>query len=173
MPPLVAPAPTMVWISSMNRIAPRVVLERLHHGLEALLEVAAVPRAREQRAHVERVDRGVLAATSGTSPSTIAQREALGDRGLADARLADESGLFLRRRHSTWIVRSSSRLAADQRIDAAALGLLVEVDAVGRERVQRLLLASSPSRALCVLVDAAHVPGLGHAGPLGDAVAMM
>ena len=32
------------------------LLQRLDDGLDALLEVAAVARAREQRAHVERVD---------------------------------------------------------------------------------------------------------------------
>ena len=38
----------------------RIVLDLLHHGLEPLLEVAAVARAGEQRAHVEREDGGVL-----------------------------------------------------------------------------------------------------------------
>jgi len=32
-----------------------------------------------------------------------APREAFRDRGLADARVADDSGLFFWRRHSTWM----------------------------------------------------------------------
>jgi hypothetical protein len=55
-PPLAAPAPTMVWISSMKRIRVGLLLERLEHRLEPLLEVAAVARARDERAHVEGVD---------------------------------------------------------------------------------------------------------------------
>ena len=52
-----------------------------------------------------------------------------------------------------------------------SLGLLVEVDAIGVERVLRLLLALVACLGVRVLVDAAHVPRLGHARPLGDAVA--
>ena len=37
-----------------------IVLDLLHHRLQALLEVAAIARAGEQRAHVEREDGGVL-----------------------------------------------------------------------------------------------------------------
>ena len=53
-PPLVAPAPITVWISSMNSTAPGLRLELGDDGLQPLLEVAAIPRAGEQRAHVER-----------------------------------------------------------------------------------------------------------------------
>ena len=61
-PPEAAPAPITVWISSMNRIAPGCFLSSPTHALEALLEVAAVLGARDQRAHVERVDRAVARA---------------------------------------------------------------------------------------------------------------
>ncbi len=54
-PPDAAPAPIIVWISSMNRIALGVLLQLLQHGLEPLLEIAAVLGAGEQRAHVERI----------------------------------------------------------------------------------------------------------------------
>ena len=67
-PPLVAPAPTTVWISSMKRIAPGILLQRLDHRLQALLEVAAEARAGEQRAHVERVDARALRATRAPCP---------------------------------------------------------------------------------------------------------
>ncbi len=61
-PPDVAPAPITVWISSMNRIASLWLLDLLHHLLQALLEVAAIAGAGEQRAHVEREHRRVLRA---------------------------------------------------------------------------------------------------------------
>ena len=57
-PPEAAPAPISVWISSMNRIALRLVLQLLEHALQALLEVAAVLGAGQQRAHVQRIDGG-------------------------------------------------------------------------------------------------------------------
>ena len=49
-PPLAAPAPMMVWISSMKRMPLAFFAELLEHGpAEARLEVAAVLGAREQR----------------------------------------------------------------------------------------------------------------------------
>ena len=93
-PPDAAPAPMMVWISSMKRIAPGFCLSASMHALEALLEVAAVPGAGEQRAHVERVDRAVAQDVRHLALED-AQREAFGDGGLADARLADEERVVL------------------------------------------------------------------------------
>ena len=52
------------------------------------------------------------------------------------------SGLFFWRRHRTWIVRCTSDLAADQRVDLAVLRLLVQVDAITVERVAFFLRAS-------------------------------
>jgi hypothetical protein len=55
-PPEVAPAPITVWISSMNRMAWGSFLSSFTDRLQPLLEVAAVAGARQERAHVERVD---------------------------------------------------------------------------------------------------------------------
>ena len=53
--PSVLPAPTMVCSSSMKRmILPSLFLTSFEHGLEPLLKLAAVLRARDQRAHIER-----------------------------------------------------------------------------------------------------------------------
>ena len=93
-PPDVAPAPMTVWISSMNRIAPGIVLDLLHDGLQPLLEVAAIARAGEQRAHVEREDRGVLQNLRHLALDDLAG-EAFGDGGLADAGVADEQRVVL------------------------------------------------------------------------------
>ena len=97
--------------------------------------------------------------------------EAFGDRGLADAGITDKQRVVLLAAAEHLDGAQHLGLAADQRIDLAGLGLLVEVDAVGVERVLRLLLAVLAPLCGLVLVDAAHVLGLGHAGPLGDAVA--
>ena len=53
--PSAAPAPTIVCSSSMNRMIRALgLLDLLEHGLEPVLELAAVLRARDQRADVER-----------------------------------------------------------------------------------------------------------------------
>ena len=97
----------------------RVLGELLQHRLQALLEIAAVFRAGEQRAHVERVDLVVLQEL-GHVAFVDAAREALGDRRLADAGLADQQRIVLAPAaqhldHALELVR-----AADQRIDLAA-----------------------------------------------------
>src|SRR5690606_42132038 len=67
-------------------------------------------------------------------------------------------------------------LTADERIDAPVAGLLVEVDAIGLERIALLLaLALGLVRArrapLALLVGAARRARFRQAGALGDAVA--
>ncbi len=65
------------------------------HGLEPFFELAAVLRAGEQRADVERPDAPVLESlgdVAGDDPLG----QALGDRRLADARLADQNRVVLR-----------------------------------------------------------------------------
>ncbi len=110
-------------------------------------------------------------STSGTSPCTILRARPSAMAVLPTPGSPTNSGLFFCRRHSTWMVRSTSCSRPISGIDAAALGLLVEVDAVGVERVLRLLLLLARLRGAGVLVDAAHGLGVRHAGPLGDAVA--
>ena len=58
-------------------------------------------------------------------------RETLGDRGLADAGIADEQRVVLLPAAQHLDRAADLGLAADQRIDPALLRLLVEVDAVG------------------------------------------
>ena len=103
----------------MKRIAPGLLLERLEHRLEPLLELAAELGAGEQRAHVERVDRARRASTVGHLAVVDAQREALGDRGLADARVADEERVVLAAPAEHLDRALELALAADQRVDRA------------------------------------------------------
>ena len=94
-PPLVAPAPMTVWISSMNRIASRQLLELGDDRLQPLLEIAAIAGAGEQRAHVERVDDRRLEHVGDVALDDLA-RQAFGDRGFADAGIADIERVVLR-----------------------------------------------------------------------------
>ena len=61
----------------------------LQHGLQPLLELAAVLRACEERADVERPNTLAL-QPFGNVAGDDPLREALDDRGLADARVADQ-----------------------------------------------------------------------------------
>ena len=124
----------------------RIVLELLHDGLQPLLEVAAIARAGEQRAHVEREDRRVLQHLGHLALDDLAG-EALGDGGLADAGIADEQRVVLLPAAEHLDGAQHLLLAADQRIDLAVARLLVEVDAIGVERVLARLACSSPSDA--------------------------
>src|SRR5207344_21553 len=72
----------------------RVLRELLQHGLQALLEVTAVFRARKERAHVERIDLVVVQELGDISLVDPA-RETLGDRRLAYAGLADQQRVVL------------------------------------------------------------------------------
>ena len=69
-------------------------LDLLEHGLEPLLELAAVLRAGDHRAEVER-DEPLAAQGLGDVARDDALGEALDDGGLADAGLADEHGVVL------------------------------------------------------------------------------
>ena len=144
----------------------RLCLELGQHRLQPLLEIAAIARAGEQRAHVERKDRRVQQHL-GHFALDDAARQPLGDRGLADPGVADIERVVLRPPAQDLDRAVDLGLAADQRVDLAALGLLVEVDAIGVERVVRPLL---PLLAALLLLGALHPAGLGAAGRLGDAV---
>ena len=139
----------------------------LHHGFEALLEVAAIARAGEQRAHIEREDRCALQDVGHLAVDDLA-RQTLGDRRLADARITDEQRIVLLTAAEHLHSAHDFLLAADQRIDLAVPRLLVEVDAIGIERVAGFLLfALGRTR---IFVDAMHRARLEHAGTLGDSM---
>ena len=75
--PSAFPAPTSVCISSMNRMmSPAAWLHLVEHALQPLLELAAIFRAGDHRAHVEREQALVLDAVGHVAVGD-AQREAL------------------------------------------------------------------------------------------------
>ena len=69
-------------------------LDLLDHLLQALLEIAAIARSREQRAHVEGIYRGPGENVGHLALVDLA-RQPLGDRGLADAGITNEKGVVL------------------------------------------------------------------------------
>ena len=114
-------------------------LQFLDDRFQPLFEIAAIARAGDQRAHVERVD-DAAAQHFGHFVLDDLARQAFGDGGLADAGIADEQRIVLLAAAQDLDGAVDFGEAADQRIDAARLGLLVQVDAIGFERLGALLV---------------------------------
>ena len=91
------------------------------HGLEPLLELAAVLGAGQQRAHVERPDAAALEALRHVAVDD-ALGQALGDGRLADAGVADQHGVVLRAARQHLHDAADLGVAADDRVDLARLG---------------------------------------------------
>ena len=91
-----APAPTTVCSSSMKTISWSLLSRDLvDHGLQALLELAAVLRAGDHPGQVER-DQPSPGERLGNLVVHDALGDALDDRGLADAGVADQHRVVLR-----------------------------------------------------------------------------
>ena len=104
------------------------------HGLEPLLELAAVLGARDQRADVERPDALALQSLRHVARDD-ALGEALGDRRLADAGLADQHRVVLRAAREHLDRAPDLLVAADHRVELARLGGGGEVAAELRQRL--------------------------------------
>ena len=106
----------------------------VEHGLEPVLELAAVLAPGDHRAEVERDDALVLEAlrhVAGGDPL----REPLGDRGLADTGLADEHRVVLRAAREHLDHAPDLVVATDDRVELAAARGIGEVAPVLLERL--------------------------------------
>ena len=112
------------------------VLDLVEDGLQALLELAAVLRAGQQGADVQRDDAPV-AQRLGHVAGLDALGEALDDRRLADAGLADEHRVVLGAAAEDLDDAADLVVAPDDRVELALLGLLGQV---APELLQRLVL---------------------------------
>ena len=97
-------------------------------------------------------------------------RESFRDRSLADTGIADKKRIVLLPTAEHLDGTVDLGVTADQRIDLAVLGLFVEVDAIGFERVA-LLLRFITGFGLSLLLNTARRARFRMARPLGDAVA--
>ena len=107
-------------------------LDLLEDGLETLLELAAVLRARDHGGEVER-DEALAAQRLRHVTVDDALGQSLDDRGLADAGVADEHGVVLRPAREHLHDAADLVVAPDDRVEPAVAGRLGEVGAVGRE----------------------------------------
>ena len=106
----------------------------VEHGLEPLLELAAVFRAGDQGAHVERKQLLVLEAFRHVAIED-AQRQALDDGGLADAGLADQHRVVLGAAGQHLDGAADFLVAADHRVELAVARRLRQVARVFLQRV--------------------------------------
>ena len=137
--PSAPPAPTIVCSSSMNvTTSPSESDDLLEDGLEPLLELAAVLRARDHRADVEG-DEPLVAQALGNVALDDAARQTFGDRGLAHAGLTDEHRVVLRAPRQHLDDPTDLLVAADHRIELALARLLGEVTSVALQRLVLLL----------------------------------
>ena len=144
--PSALPAPISVCISSMNRMMlPSADGDFLQHGLQPLLELAAIFRARNQRAEIERQQLLVLEALRHVAVDD-AQREALDDGGLADAGLADQHGIVLGPARQHLDGAADFLVAADHRIELAVARRLGQVAGIFLQRVIGVLRRGASPR---------------------------
>ena len=101
----------------------------LEHGLETVLELAAVLGARDEGAEVERED-ALLLERLGDVAGGDAQRDALGDGRLSDSGVADEHGVVLRAPREHLHGAADLLVAADDGVELALPRLLGQVPAV-------------------------------------------
>ena len=124
------------------------VVDLLEHGLEPLLELAAVLRAGQHRGQVEREHPASLQGV-GDVAGDDPLGEALDDRGLADPGLADQHRVVLGPPGQHLDDAADLGVPADDRVEPALLGGGGQVDGVLLQRlVRRLgLLAGHPAVA--------------------------
>ena len=145
----------------------------LEHGLEALLELAAVLGAGNQCAHVERHDLLVLQAFGDIAPDD-ALGQPFDDGGLADPGFADEHRIVLGPAGEHLDHAPHFLVAPNHRIELALARELSEVAAVFLEglvfvlrvRIRHALAATHAGERLedALARDAALLEGLGRRG---------
>ena len=113
-------------------------LDLREHGLQPLLELAAIFRAGDERAHVERQHLLVLQALRHVALDD-AVRQPLDDGRLADARLADQHGVVLGAPRQNLNRTADLLVAADDGIELTLCRGLGEVAGVFLQRVVLLL----------------------------------
>ena len=120
------------FVDEQDRVL--ALAERGQDGLEPLFEVAAEPRAGQQRRRVEREDLGA-GKRRGHVALQQALREPFGHGGLAHAGIADKHRPVLPAPAQHFERALQFLLPPDQRVEQACRGALRQVDAVGGERV--------------------------------------
>ncbi len=99
------------------------------HGFQPLFEIAAIAGARQQGAHVQRIDRGLGQHLGGVAVDDLA-RQTFRDGGLADAGVTHQQRIVLATAAQHLNAAFHLGMAPDQRIHVALAGLRVQIDAI-------------------------------------------
>ena len=128
-------------------------LDLAEHGLQPLLELAAIFGPGDERAHVERQHLLVLQALRHVALDD-AVREPFDDGRLADAGLADQHRIVLGAPRQHLDGAADLLVAADHRVELALLGGFREVAGIALQRII-LLLGAGPigGAAFAQIVD--------------------
>ncbi len=141
----------------------------VQHRFQTLLEFAAEFCARNQRAHVQR-HQPLVAQAFGHIAIDDAQRQALGNGGFADARLADQNGIVLGAAGKDLNGAADFLVAADDRIEFAVARDLREVAGIFLQRVIGIFRGRAVGAAALAQIGDCLVQALGGgAGILQDA----
>ncbi len=165
----------MNFIDEENRLG--MGFDFLHHLLEALLEITAIPRPREQRPHIQRINRGIGQHIRHVTIDDLPGKT-FGNRGLADAGITHQKRVVLLTAAQHLDGAHHLGLAADKRINSPDARLLVQVNGIGRERAFLLLpttftvlaRASLILRLLVLFIHTARAACFRSARALGNAM---
>ena len=127
----------------------------LQDALQAFLELAPVCGSGDQRAHVEG-DHAPVAQRLGHVAVDDALGQALDDRGLADAGLADQDGVVLGAPAQHLDHAADLVVAADHRVELALLGGLGQVAAEALEGCLLLLVRGRGLRSWVMSIRRRH-----------------
>ena len=134
-------------------ISPFSACDFAEHGLQPLLELAAIFRAGDQRAHVERHQPLFLQRFRHVAIDD-AQRQAFGNRRLADARFADQHRIVLGAAREDLDGAADLVVTADDRVELAFAGFRRQVTGIFLQGVEALLGIGAIGRAaLAHVVD--------------------
>ena len=154
-PPVVAPAPTVEWISSMNRIGNLRFASAL---MTALNRSSKSPRKRVPARSAAESREKTSAPFEHFGDVLLEQpcRETLGERGLADTGVADENRVVLAAAAEDLERPLQLGDAADQRIERAVASPVGEVQGVGAERIAGRRAAAFADAGVCVTGRSVH-----------------
>ena len=110
------------------------VLQLGDNSFEAFFKIAAVARARKQRAHIERVNRRVQENFRHVFIDNAASNTFC-NRGFPDAGVAHEKRVILTAAREHHNAALNFIIAANQRVNIAVLGFLVQIDRIFFKRV--------------------------------------
>ena len=120
----------MNLVNEQDRV--RVVFHLFDDGFQAFLKVAAIAGARQQSAHIQRVDRSTCQDLWRLALHNLAG-QAFGDGGFAHPRGAHQQGVVLAPAAQNLNGAFYLGLAADQGVNIALHRFVVQVDTVFRQ----------------------------------------